>query len=75
MKELLTESECSQIAEILDRRANDVVTFQQDVEKRLKEPLGDYRGSVEMAIRREVTRLRKLADKIRPESTKDDEED
>ena len=57
----LTPNECLQIAEILERRANDVATFKEDVERRLKEPLGDYRGSVEMALTREVSRLRRLA--------------
>lgn len=71
----LTPNECEQLAEILDRRANDVATFKEDVERRLKEPLGDYRGSVEMALSREVTRLRRLADKIRPpkQPSSDDE--
>ena len=65
----LTEDECEQIAEILERRANDVATFQDDIEKRLKEPLVDYRGPVEMAIKREVSRLRKLAAKITPKKS------
>lgn len=50
-----------QIAEILDRRANEVAGF-----------LGEYRnrpehfGSVELALTREVDRLRRLADQIEP---------
>ncbi len=72
----LTPNECRQIAEILDRRANDVATFKEDTEKRLGQPLDEYRGSVEMALSREVTRLRFLADKIRPprQPVADDEE-
>ncbi len=73
MENTLTDNDRHQIAEILDRRANDVATFQQDVESRLKEKLGDFRGSVEMAIQREIKRLRRLADKIRPESQEEEE--
>jgi hypothetical protein len=69
----LSDSERRQIAEILDRRANDVASFKYDTEKKLGQPLGDYRGSVEMAMTREVTRLRRLAEKINPPAAEDDE--
>ena len=69
----LSDSERRQIAEILDRRANDVASFKYDTEKKLGQPLGDYRGSVEMAMTREVARLRRLAEKINPPTAEDDE--
>ena len=57
----ITFSECEQIAEILERRANEIAGF-----------AGDYRsdskhfGSVELALSREINRLRRLADKVKP---------
>lgn len=59
---ILTEHEKSQIAEILTRRANEIAIF-----------LGEYRsdkqhfGSVELALNREIERLRRLADKVNPQ--------
>lgn len=59
---VLTELEKSQIAEILTRRANEIATFS-----------GEYRadkqhfGSVELALSREIERLRRLADKVNPQ--------
>ena len=57
----LTPGERYQVAEILTRRANEIAGFS-----------GDYRndpkhfGSVELALTREVERLRKLASKVSP---------
>ena len=59
---VLTEQERNQIADILNRRANEVAIF-----------LGEYRsdkqhfGSVELALTREIERLRRLADKVNPQ--------
>ena len=59
---VLNEQERSQIAEILTRRANEVATF-----------LDEYRsdkqhfGSVELALNREIERLRRLANKVNPQ--------
>lgn len=57
----LTRQDRKDIAEILDRRANEIAGFRTDYAK------GDpHYGSVELALDREITRLRKLADKVRP---------
>lgn len=72
----LTHTDRAQIAEILDRRANDVATFREDVERKLGQKLDDYRGSADLALTREVSRLRRLANKVRPAppETPDEEE-
>jgi hypothetical protein len=70
----LTISERKQIADILDRRANDNASFKYDTEKKLGTPLADYRGSVEMAISRETARLRRLSEKIAPPTQDEDDE-
>ena len=63
----ITFGECEQIAEILERRANEIAGF-----------AGDYRsdskhfGSVELALSREISRLRRLADKVRPPVVEDE---
>lgn len=63
----LTKKEREQIAEILSRRANEIAGH-----------LGDYRndpkhyGSVELALTREVERLRRLADRVFPPEPEDD---
>jgi len=72
---ILSRSERQQIAEILDRRANDVASFREDVEKKLGQRLDDYRGSVDLALTREVKRLRKLADKVRPPKADENEDE
>lgn len=65
----LTKKEREQIAEILSRRANEIAGFS-----------GDYRndpkhyGSVELALTREIERLRRLADRVCPTEPEDDAE-
>ena len=57
------DEDAKAIQEILSRRANEIAGF-----------LGDYRnqpvylGSVELALSREIDRLRELADSLEPES-------
>ena len=53
----LTVSERNQINEVLRRRANDVATYLDDNRDNLA-------GSVELALSREINRLRRLADKV-----------
>lgn len=53
----LTVSERNQINEVLRRRANDVATYLDDNRDKLA-------GSVELALSREIDRLRRLADKV-----------
>lgn len=65
----LTESDRAQIAEILQRRANDIASFKSDLNRKAMSPaapIDELPGSVEMALTREITRLRKLADKVTP---------
>ena len=66
MQNELTNSERGQICEILDRRANEIGGF-----------LGEYRnrpehfGSVELALSREIDRLRRLSDRVAPIETEE----
>ncbi len=65
----LTKSERKQIAEILDRRANEIAGFQADYTKDNR-----HYGSVELALNREIERLRRLADIVDPPETDDDQD-
>jgi len=68
MAEELTKSERKQIAEILDRRANAIAGFSGDYKKD-----GNHFGSVELALSREIERLRRLADRVNPADAEDDD--
>ncbi len=57
----LTRNECEQIAEILTRRANEIAGFCSDYRNDPK-----HYGSVELAMTREIGRLRRLADRVCP---------
>ena len=57
----LTKTERQQIAEILSRRANEIAGFAGDYRKD-----GNHFGSVELALTREIERLRRLADRVSP---------
>lgn len=61
MADTLTNGDREQIAEILERRANEVASF-SDAYRRNP----DHHGSVELALTREVTRLRRLAERVNP---------
>lgn len=63
---LLSFTDRKQIAEILSRRANDIATFKWDLEKKTGQKFDELPGSVEMALSREIERLRKLAKKVAP---------
>ena len=64
----LTSCERRQISEILRRRANEIAEF-----------TGEYRndpkhyGSVELALSREIERLRRLAERVSPPDPEDEE--
>lgn len=60
---LLTDSERCQIAEVLERRANDISSFKSDLNRKsnASHSFDEFPGSVEMALSREILRLRKLA--------------
>lgn len=64
---MLTLSDREQIAEILNRRANEIALFNDDYRRD-----GKHFGSVELALRREVDRLRRLAEKVNPPAPEDD---
>jgi hypothetical protein len=63
----LTKSECEQIAEILERRANEIATYKEDYIRNK-----DYLGSVDFALSRESQRLRRLAGRVNPSIVEDD---
>ena len=66
----LTKNERKQIAEILNRRANEIAGYSDDYRKN-----PNHFGSVELALSREVMRLRNLADRVNPlEPTEDDDD-
>lgn len=55
----LTPSERRQISEILDRRANEIAGFKQDYCAK-----DSHFGSVELALTREIDRLRQLSSRV-----------
>ena len=58
----MTNSERSQIAEILSRRATEVASFRDEYTRDAK-----HHGSIELALTREIDRLRKLAEAVKPQ--------
>jgi len=66
----LSKSERKQIAEILSRRANEIAGFKGDYQKS-----ENHYGSVELALSREIQRLRRLEEKVNPPDTTEDDDD
>jgi len=64
----LTNTERVQIAEILERRANEIAGFSNEYRNDPK-----HFGSVEFALTREIQRLRRLAGRVKPEGPEDGE--
>lgn len=62
----LTTSDRTQIAEILDRRANEIARFSDAYRRDDK-----HYGSVEFALSREIDRLRRLSDRVNPTTEED----
>lgn len=62
----LTKTEREQIDEILSRRANEVASYLSNYRSN-----PEHYGSVEMALSREVARLRRLADRVNPKAEED----
>ena len=60
----LTCYEREDVMEILTRRANDVATFKDDLKRAAGDKIGVFPGSVELALDREVSRLRLLARRV-----------
>lgn len=65
----LTKSEQRQIAEILERRANEIAQFSSEYQR-----AASHFGSVEFALTREITRLRQLAARVNPPEHDDEAE-
>lgn len=64
----LTRKEREQIAEILRRRANEIADYCGDY---CSDP--KHYGSVELALAREIERLRRLADRVCPPEPDNDD--
>jgi len=64
----MSDSERRQIAEILSRRANEIASHHTEYTRDRQ-----HHGSVELALSREIDRLRRLADRVNPPEP--DEED
>lgn len=64
----LTPSDRLQIDEILRRRANEVSMFADEYRRN-----PESHGSVELALSREIDRLRRLADRVNPPLPEEDE--
>jgi hypothetical protein len=64
----LTKHESSQIAEILKRRATEIANFSDDYRRK-----PEHHGSVELALTREIERLRRLAERVHPPADCDEE--
>lgn len=64
----ITASERQQIAEILNRRANEIAGFHTEYRNK-----PEHYGSVELALTRESERLRRLAGKINPPLPEDED--
>jgi LmbE family N-acetylglucosaminyl deacetylase len=63
----LTKKERTEIAEILGRRANEIAGFYDEYRRESK-----HYGSVELALDREIDRLRRLAERVDPEEIEDE---
>lgn len=64
----LTKSERAAIGEILSRRAQEIAGFHSDYRRDDK-----HYGSVELALSREIDRLRRLAERVNPPEPEDDD--
>ena len=63
----LTKSEREQIGTILKRRANEIADFSSGYRDK-----PDHYGSVELALTREINRLRHLANRVNPSEPEED---
>jgi alpha-D-ribose 1-methylphosphonate 5-triphosphate diphosphatase PhnM len=76
---ILTHEERNDIAEILKRRANEIASFKTDLEERVAKLTGqavrfhELPGSIELAMRREMDRLRALEERIKVKRLDNDE--
>ena len=63
----LTKKERDQIATILSRRANEIAMYRSELSR--KEDI----ASVDYALELEVARLRRLAERVKPEEPEEDD--
>lgn len=66
----LTTSDRAQVAEILERRANEIASFSDEYRRDSK-----HYGSVEFALTREINRLRRLAERVNPPLPEEEEDE
>lgn len=66
----LTKGERAQVAEILTRRANEIASFHGDYRSK-----PEHYGSVELALSREIDRLRRLAERVNPPEPEGEEDE
>lgn len=66
MAEKLTMRDREQIAEILSRRAQEIAGFSDSYRRN-----DGHFGSVELALTREIDRLRRLAERVNPPAEED----
>lgn len=64
----LNKKERTQVAEILRRRANEIAQFSGEYQGNT-----NHFGSVELALTREIYRLRTLAERVSPPEPEDDD--
>lgn len=64
----LSKTEREQIAQILARRANEIAFFKEEYTRQAA-----HHGSVELALTREIERLRRLADRVDPSEPEDND--
>ena len=65
----LTKRERAQIGEILERRANEIAGFSDEYRRDPK-----HYGSVEFALTREIDRLRRLAERVNPDTEEEEDQ-
>ena len=68
MLDPLTPSDRKQVAEILKRRVYEIARHHMEYTRD-----NSHHGSVELALSREIDRLRRLADRVDPEVEEDDD--
>lgn len=65
----MTKNDSMQIAEILNRRANEIAGFADSYRRDDK-----HFGSVDLALSREIDRLRRLAERVDPPELDEDDQ-
>jgi hypothetical protein len=66
----LTKAEREQISEILERRSNEIAGFSDEYRRK-----PEHYGSVQLALTREIDRLRRLAERVSPAGPEEENTD